>query len=97
MINKNSRVSDKKQTKSSVVDHLSRHFLLDVTADGAVFVRERGGTGGTMHGGLPVFSTDTRKQAEALIVGACRLSLDGSGTYRLSDWPIGAVRDGLLR
>jgi hypothetical protein len=66
-------------------DDLSRKFLLDVTADGSVFVRERG-KDDRYPGSLPVFSTDTRKQANSLIVRYCRRAKDGSGIYRLNDF-----------
>ncbi len=61
---------------------LSRRFLLDVTKDGAVCIRERGS--GEVTGGLPVYSTDTREEAESLRVDHCHLARDGSGIYRLN-------------
>lgn len=65
-------------------DDLGRRFLLDVTRDGAVFVRERG-KGPCPHGGLPVFSTDTREEADDLIVHHCKLARNGTGIYRLNE------------
>lgn len=65
-------------------DDLSRSLFLDVTKDGAVFVRMRGTAADA---GLPVFSVDTRKEGETLIVRHCRLARDGSGIYRLNDPP----------
>lgn len=65
---------------------LSRRFFLDLTASGHVFVREKG-SGAPLHGALPVFSTETEEEAKALIVRHCRRARDGSGLYRLNDWP----------
>lgn len=73
-----------KQTETSKADDLGRRFLLDVTASGHVLIRERGEHAGA---GLPVFSTDTREEAERLIVRHCRLARDRSGLYRLNHWP----------
>lgn len=64
---------------------LDRQFFLDVDAAGYVSIRERGSK--DKRRGLPVFSTDTREQAKALIVRHCRLARDGSGLYRLNDPP----------
>jgi len=78
-------------------DDLGRRFMLDVTVDGAVFVRERGG-GPCPHGGLVFFSVDTRDEATALVVRHCRRANDGSGVYRLNSFggtlnAIGEVAD----
>lgn len=66
-------------------DDLTRKFLLDVTADGSVFVRERG-NGSRYPGSLPVFSTNTREQADSLVIRHARRAKDGSGIYRLNDF-----------
>jgi hypothetical protein len=76
-------------------EDLSRRFILDVAACGAVMIRERGQR---MREGLPVFSTDTHEQADAIRVLYCRLEKDGSGTYRLNEQPngvddLGAISD----
>jgi len=65
-------------------ENLSRRFFLDVTADGAIFIRERGQP--VTDGALPVFSTDTYEQASGLRVRHCRLARDRSGVYRINDW-----------
>lgn len=75
---------------------LSRQFFLDVTADGAVFIRERGQT--REPGSLPTFTTDTHEEALMLQVRHCRRANDGSGVYRLNERPadldaLGAVSD----
>lgn len=64
-------------------DDLTRRFLLDVTRSGHVFIRERGVDSNDV-GGLPVFSTDTREQAEMIRTRFCRLARDRSGHYRLN-------------
>lgn len=64
-------------------DDLGRRFIVEKS--GHVFVRDR--ESNAMSQGLPVFSTDTREQAERLIVRHCVLARDGSGLYRLNDWP----------
>lgn len=63
---------------------LSRRFFIDVSADGACFIRERGSA--PMDGCLPAFSCDTHEEAKALVVRHCRLARDGSGIYRLTHW-----------
>jgi hypothetical protein len=62
---------------------LSRRFFLDVTADGAVLIRERGTP--LLSGALPTFTTDTYDQALMLQVRHCRRANDGSGIYRLNE------------
>jgi len=64
---------------------LDRRFFLDVTADGAVFIRERGHP--KMSGALPTFTTDTHDQALMLQQRHCRRARDGSGIYRLNEPP----------
>lgn len=66
-------------------DDMGRRFLIDVDAAGCTTIRERGK--GKNTGGLPVFSTDTREEAESLIVRHCRLARDHSGLYFLNDPP----------
>ena len=68
-------------------DDLSRRFFLDVTADGAVFIRERGQR--CTDGALPVFTTDTYEAAEMLQMRHCRRANDGTGIYRLNHPPRG--------
>jgi hypothetical protein len=65
-------------------EDMGRQWFLDVAACGAVQIRERGLP---MREGLPVFSTDTREQAESIRTLHCRLERDGSGTYRLNERP----------
>lgn len=65
---------------------LGRAVTLWVDAAGCVTAQERGRG---IDGSLPVFSTDTREQAEALQVRHCRLTRDGSGLYFLTDTPRG--------
>lgn len=66
-------------------DDLSRRFSLDVTPDGALFIRKRGEKIHT--GALPVFSVDTYDDADSLRTLHCRLARDGSGVYRLNTPP----------
>lgn len=66
-------------------DDLSRRFFLDVTADGAVFIRERGQP--RTDGSLPIFTTDTYDEALMLQVRHCRRARDSSGVYRLNEVP----------
>jgi hypothetical protein len=80
-----------KRSKTVEATELSRRFLLDVTKDGAVHVRERG-SGSCPYGGLPVFSTDTREEAQSLIVRHCKLARDNSGVYHLNEFA-GTVED----
>jgi hypothetical protein len=70
-------------------DDLSRRVRLDVTKDGAVFIRKRGESA---DGALPVFSTNTRAQAESIRVLHCRLARDRSGIYRANEFS-GEVED----
>lgn len=62
-----------------------RRWLLDCCANGSLTIRERGHE--PIRGTLPVFSTDTRDEAESLRVLHCRLANDGSGIYFLNDRP----------
>lgn len=73
---------------------LGRAFYLDVCALGSVHIRERGRR--MEDGLLPVFSTDTRDQAEELRIRHCRLANDGSGLYHLNDRPQGVEDLGLV-
>jgi len=80
----------------NTADALTKRFFIDVDAAGFVTIRERGSK--DKRHGLPVFSTDTREEAKALIVRHCKLARDGSGAYRLNDPPkdvedLGRIRD----
>lgn len=66
-------------------EDLSRDFFLDVCANGTVHIRPRGQM--IQNGLLPVFSTSTYEEAQALRVRHCRLSRDGSGLYTLNETP----------
>lgn len=75
---------------------LDRRFFLGVTADGAVFIRERDQP--LSRGALPTFSTDTHDQAVMLQQRFCRRANDGTGIYRLNEPPadlaeLGAASD----
>lgn len=72
---------------SQLLRDLSRQFFLDVTADGAVFIRERGLP--LTAGALPVFTVDTHDQALMIQVRHCRRAKDGTGIYRLNERPEG--------
>jgi len=65
---------------------LGRRFSLDVCANGSVHVREVARQG-MEDGLLPVFSADTRDQAESVRIRHCRRASDGSGLYFLNDPP----------
>lgn len=69
------------------VNDLSRSYFLDVCAAGTVHIRKRGRKQAMGGGMLPVFSTDTKDQAEQLRVLHCRLDRYGSGLYTLNDPP----------
>lgn len=60
----------------------SRPVKLDCSADGVVVIREAGSIPG---GFLPLFSTDTNEEAEALRTRHCRKERDSS-LYRLNDF-----------
>lgn len=62
-----------------------RDFCLDVCAGGSVQIRARGTT--IEPGLLPVFTTATHEQAEAIRIRHCRRANDGSGLYFLNDPP----------
>jgi hypothetical protein len=62
-----------------------RRFIMTVAASGHVYIHERGRR--AEPGTLPVFTTDTREQAEAIRVRHCKFASDGSGLYRLNDPP----------
>jgi hypothetical protein len=67
-------------------EDLMRRFVLDVTADGTVFIRDKSLGKPCPYGGLPVFSTETQEQAEAIQIRYCRRANDGSGHYRLNEF-----------
>lgn len=71
-----------------VREDLGRRFILDVTADGTVLIRERGPQRIKDLVGLPVYSTDTAEEAESIRVTHCRRANDGSGLYRLTHWKV---------
>lgn len=75
-------------TKHADAGPMGRKFLLDVKADGAVLIRERGLAPRL---GLPVFSCDTYEEADMLRVRHCRLMYDNT-TYRLNEFG-GRVED----
>mgnify|MGYP003421009792 FL=1 len=64
---------------------LSRRFVLTVAMSGHVFFWERD-VGHPEEGTLPVFSTDTKEEAESLIIRHCRRANDGSGLYALNSF-----------
>lgn len=68
-------------------DDLTRRFFLDVSADGAVSIRERGQP--LTLCALPVFTTDTHEQALMIQLRHCKLARDRSGIYRLNECPDG--------
>lgn len=63
---------------------LARPFVIDVNASGHCTVRERG-KAWVGSGGIPVFSTDTKEQAETLIATYAKRQYDGS--MRLNNPP----------
>lgn len=79
-----STFATRKPVGTQVFD-LDRPYMLDVMASGHVFVRGPGQK--PEEGSLPVFSTDTREEAQQMIVRNCKLARDNSGLYRLNDWP----------
>lgn len=65
-------------------DHLARRWLIDLWANGAVTIRHRDDrTEDGEPGGLPVWSTDTKAEAQALLVRHCKLSRQDHRTYFL--------------
>lgn len=70
-----------------------RRFIIDVERDGVATVRDRDRDEPSK--GLPIFTTDTRDEAESLIIRHCKLSRYGTGEYRLNDWPLDATLDDL--
>jgi hypothetical protein len=73
--------------------HYSRRFKLAIFACGAVELRDSLEKMAGPIGALPLFSTDTREQADALIARLCRLErtkdADGNSIYRVNDRPSG--------
>jgi hypothetical protein len=69
---------------------LGRRFKVDVTANGAVLIRDMKQPGAKMVG-LPVYSTDTHEEAQSLITLRCRLARDRSGTYQLKQLRAGDI------
>lgn len=62
---------------------LSRRFLLEVWKNGAVTIRERGEPA---TGGIPVYSTTRRGDAEMIRAYHCRLSRLDNETYHLNEF-----------
>lgn len=79
----------KTTTKTTKHDDLSRQFVIDCTADGSVFMRLRNEP--LPAGRLPMFSVDTFAEGNQLIQRFARRARDGSGNYRLMDFPAGDV------
>jgi hypothetical protein len=75
-----------------LADHMGRRYLLDVSANGVVTIRDSRGVEGP-NGSLPVFSTKTLAMAEALQVRHCRLARNKSGLYYLNEFDDGNVED----
>lgn len=65
-----------------VPNHLSKPWLIEVYRSGEVVFRHR--TTPRPDGVLPVFSVDTKKEAEHIQVGMCVLSRVDNETYRLN-------------
>lgn len=65
---------------------LSRRFIISVCANGSMHICDKRNDK-LEPGTLPVFSTNTKAEAEALRVRHCRLARDGSGLYFLNERP----------
>lgn len=65
---------------------LSRRFVISVCANGTCHIHDKSNEK-PVSGTLPVFSTNTKKEAESLRVYHCRLARDGSGLYSLNERP----------
>jgi prepilin-type N-terminal cleavage/methylation domain-containing protein len=74
---------------TTTANDLSRPFMLDVDAAGCTTIREKTKKSRTKAEGLPVFSTNTREEAELLVQRHCRRARDESGNYFLNDPPRG--------
>ncbi len=76
------RLTQKEKHMTVNASPYSRPVKLDCSADGAVVIREAG----KIHDGfLPLFSTNTNEEAQALRTRYCRKERD-SGLYRLNDF-----------
>ena len=60
-----------KSPKERIANHLGRDYVLFISANGAVFIRER--MDPAKGGLLPFFSTDTHKAAEMIRIRHCHL------------------------
>lgn len=63
-------------------ERLKRRFMIGLSASGHVFVRDTQSTDERerktfAQNALPVYSTDTREEADAVVVRHCRLGYDG--------------------
>ena len=67
---------------TKIANNYSRPVKLDCSADGVVAIRE---AGSIPDGFLPLFSTDTSEEAQALRTRHCRKERD-SNLYRLNDF-----------
>jgi hypothetical protein len=74
------------------ISDLSRRFIISVCANGSMHICDKRNNR-LESGTLPVFSTNTKAEAEALRVRHCRLARDGSGLYFLNERPanVGAL------
>jgi hypothetical protein len=89
------RTSREDKPMAMIKSDLGRDFTISVCAAGSVWIQRQGQL---EKGTLPVFSTDTREQAEKVRRRHCRLAPDGSGLYFLTNPPnsvedLGAVSD----
>lgn len=73
------------ETKVDFKSDMMRPFKLWVCAKGTVQIQDPGSR--PPAGMLPVFSTNTRDEAESLRVRHCRSARDGSGIYTLNNPP----------
>jgi hypothetical protein len=69
-----------------MISDLSRRFIISVCANGTCHIHDKSNEK-PVRGTLPVFSTNTKEEAESLRVYHCRLARDGSGLYSLNERP----------
>ena len=81
----------KKSPLQQLMPNLGRRYLLDVSANGVVSVRDRYDNA-VRPDGLPVFSTKTRKMADSLVIYRCRLTRK-TNLYILNEFDDGNVDD----
>lgn len=73
-------------------EDVSRRWKLDIMASGEVFVRRPGKK--AEEGSLCVFSTDTKSEAESLVIRHCKLDrTPGSNIMRFNDWQSGVYEE----